>query len=93
VLPVADRHVAYAGEVAGKLRAAGVRAELDERGESVGRMIRDAELRKVPYMLVVGDREVESSQVSLREHRRGDEGTVAVDEFAARVRREVENRS
>ncbi len=93
VLPVADRHVAYAREVAEKLRAVGVRVELDERGESVGRMIRDAELRKVPYMLVVGDREVESSQVSLREHRRGDEGTVAVDEFAARVRREVENRS
>ncbi len=93
VLPVADRHLAYGAEVLGKLRAAGVRAELDDRGESVGRMIRDAELRKIPYMLVVGDREVESSQVALREHRRGDEGSAAVDEFVARVRQEVENRS
>jgi threonyl-tRNA synthetase len=93
VLPVADRHLPYASAVLNTLRAGGIRAELDERGESVGRMIRDAELRKVPYMLVIGDREVESSQVSLREHRRGDEGSVAVDEFVARVRREVENRS
>jgi threonyl-tRNA synthetase len=93
VLPVADRHLAYAGEVLGRIRGAGVRSELDDRGESVGRMIREAELRKVPYMLVVGDREVESSQVSLREHRRGDEGSLSVDAFVTRVRGEVKNRS
>jgi threonyl-tRNA synthetase len=93
VLPVADRHTEYASGVLRQLRDGGVRAELDDRSESVGRMIRDAELRKIPYMLVVGDREVESSQVSLRAHRRGDEGSVAVDEFVARVRGEVENRS
>jgi threonyl-tRNA synthetase len=93
VLPVADRHLAHASEVLQQLRAAGVRAELDDRGESVGRMIRDAELRKIPYMLVVGDREVESALVSLREHRRGDAGSVRLDEFVSRVQREVENRS
>ena len=59
--------------------AGGVRAELDERTESVGRKIRDAELRKIPYMLVVGDREQEAKQVAVREHRRGDEGSVPVE--------------
>ena len=72
---------------------AGVRAELDERTESVGRKIRDAELRKIPFMLVVGDREQEAQQVAVREHRRGDEGSVPVDEFVARVAHLVESRS
>ena len=66
--------------------AAGVRAELDDRTESVGRKIRDAELRKIPYMLVVGDREQEPGEVSVREHRAGDTGSVAVEEFVERVR-------
>ena len=77
VLPIADRHVDYAREVTDALKAAGLRAELDERAESVGRKIRDAELRKVPYMLVVGDREAEQRAVALRRHREGDLGTVA----------------
>ena len=62
VLPIADRHNDYAGSVLERLREAGVRAELDDRTESVARKIRDAELRKIPYMLVVGDREQESDQ-------------------------------
>jgi len=60
-----------------------LRAELDERTESVGRKIRDAELRKVPYMLVVGDREAESGAVSVREHRVGDSGSMPVAELVA----------
>ena len=74
MLPIADRHAAYANRVAGELRAAGVRADVDERSESVGRKIRDAELAKVPYMLVVGDKEEEQGGVSLRRHREGDIG-------------------
>jgi len=58
----------------------------------VGRKIRDAELRKIPYMLVVGDREQEAQQVAVREHRRGDEGSVAVDEFIERLDGEVRAR-
>ena len=69
VLPVSDRHHEYARDVVGQLRAHGIRAELDDRGESVGRQIRDAELRKIPYMLVVGDREQEAGEVGVREHR------------------------
>ncbi len=93
VLPISDRHVDYAWTVRERLLDAGVRAELDDRTESVGRKIRDAELRKIPFMLVVGDREQETQQVSVREHRRGDEGSVSVIEFVARVAQLVESRS
>jgi threonyl-tRNA synthetase len=93
LLPIADRHNAYAETVLGRLRAAGLRAELDDRTESVARKIRDAELRKVPFMLVVGDREEESDQVALREHRRGDAGSVAVGPFIERLEDMVKTRS
>jgi threonyl-tRNA synthetase len=85
VLPLADRHVDYGREVAAALGEAGLRAELDDRTESVGRKIREAELRKVPYMLVVGDREQEQRAVSLRRHKEGDQGTVALDDAVARL--------
>jgi threonyl-tRNA synthetase len=93
VLPIADRHNEAAERVRAELVAAGVRAEADERTESVGRKIRDAELRKVPYMLVIGDREAESGTVAVREHRHGDTGSVEVFEFAERVVRETRERS
>ncbi len=93
VLPIADRHNDYAHSVEERLRAAGVGVESDDRTESVGRKIRDAELRKIPYMLVVGDRELEGGEVALREHRKGDAGSVAVDDFIARVRSETLTRS
>src|SRR3954464_7190378 len=93
VLPIADRHNEAGARVRDELREAGVRAELDDRTESVGRKIREGELRKVPYMLVVGDREAESGTVAVREHRHGDTGAVPVAEFAERVRRESRERS
>lgn len=93
VLPIADRHADYAREVVTKLRAARVRVELDDRTESVGRKIRDAELQKIPYMLVIGDREQDAGEVALRRHREGDEGSLPVSEFVARVVRETEQRS
>jgi threonyl-tRNA synthetase len=93
VLPIADRHLEYATGVREQLQAGAVRSELDDRTESVGRKIRDAELRKIPYMLVVGDREQESGVVSVREHRRGDEGSASVSDFVSRVREKTENRS
>ncbi len=74
VLPVSDRFNDYGAAVSGALRATGVRVELDDRSESVGRKIREAELRKIPYMLVVGDREEGEEAVSLREHRGGRRG-------------------
>jgi threonyl-tRNA synthetase len=93
VLPIADRHLEYAQSVIARLSAAGVRAEVDDRTESIGRKIRDAELRKIPYMLVVGDREAEQDEVSVREHRAGDTGAVSVQAFTQRVLEEIKTRS
>jgi threonyl-tRNA synthetase len=93
VMTIADRHVDYGAGVQSRLVEAGVRAELDDRTESVGRKIRDAELRKIPYMLVVGDREAEHDEVSVREHRAGDVGTASVHDFARRVVEQTKSRS
>ena len=89
VLPLADRHAGYAREVQAALTGAGLRADLDDRTESVGRKIREAELRKVPYMLVVGDREAEQRAVALRRHREGDLGTVTLDAVVERLAAEA----
>jgi threonyl-tRNA synthetase len=86
VLPVSDRFNDYAVQVRDELRAGGARVELDERSESVSRKIRDAELRKVPYMLVVGQRERAQAVVSVREHHGADAGSMSVEEFAQRLR-------
>jgi threonyl-tRNA synthetase len=85
VLPIADRHNDAAAETVRTLRAAGVRVQLDDRTESIGRKIRDAELAKNPYMLIIGDREAESGTVAVRRHGEGDEGSVPVQEFAERI--------
>jgi threonyl-tRNA synthetase len=85
VLPIADRHAGYAAQVRDELRRAGVRAELDERSESVGRKIRDAELAKVPFMLVVGDEEERAAGVSVRRHGEGDLGLMQLGELADRI--------
>ncbi len=92
VLSIADRHARYGATVKSSLREAGIRVELDERTESVARKIRDAELRKIPYMLVVGDREAGEGTAAVREHRRGDVGSIPVAEFAARVAEETRER-
>jgi len=89
VLPLADRHAPYAWSVAGRLAEAGLRASVDDRSESIGRRIRDAELGKVPYMLVVGDREAEAGAAALRRHTEGDLGTLELDAIAARLAGEV----
>jgi len=85
VLPISDRHLEYAASVQQRLLSSGLRAELDERTESVSRKIRDAELRKIPYMLIVGDRERDAGTIGVRERRSGDAGSETVEAFADRV--------
>ena len=85
VLPVADRHVERGERLLAELRARGARARLDGRPESVGRKIRDAELAKVPYMLVIGDREAEAGVASVRAHAEGDLGMLSASEIVARL--------
>ena len=93
VLSVSERFGEYAATVHARLREAGLRAELDDRGESIGRKIRDAELRKVPFMLVVGEREAGEGTVSVRRRGDGDsDGAVALEQLVARLLVEAERR-
>ena len=84
-----DRQRERAAEVAVRLRGNGLRAQVDERTESVGRKIRDAELSKAPYMLVLGDKEAESETVSVRHHGDGDLGAIGIDALIERMNEEV----
>jgi threonyl-tRNA synthetase len=89
VLPIADRHLPYAAGVRDRLVAAGLRVELDERQEKIGYKIREAQLQKVPYMLVVGDREVEQGAVAVRSRAAGDQGSRPVEAFVASALEEI----
>jgi threonyl-tRNA synthetase len=92
VLPIADRHNDYGREVLQELHDAGLRAELDERSESVGKKIRDAELRKVPFMLIVGDAEQQEGRVAVRRHGQGDQGALPALQFARRAAEQIAER-
>ena len=92
VLPISDRHMAYAASVREQLSAAGLRAELDERQEKIGYKIREAQLQKIPYMLVVGDREAAEGTVSVRSRAGGDLGARMVSEFIAASRAEIDSK-
>lgn len=89
MLAISEKHVEYANEVARKMKAAGIRVEVDSRNEKIGYKIREAQLEKVPYMLIAGDKEQESGTVSVRARKEGDKGSMAVDEFIALVLKEV----
>ncbi len=89
VVPIADRHIDYAHQVLGNLRAAGFRADVDERSERMNSKIRDAQLQKIPYMLVIGDREAEAKAVAVRTRGREDLGSMPVFQFIDRLRDEV----
>ncbi len=93
VLPISEKFAAYADEVRVALGAAGVRVEVDDRNEKLGYKIREAQLQKVPYMLVAGAREQEERTVSVRRRVGDDLGALSIDDFAARVRAQVAERS
>jgi threonyl-tRNA synthetase len=93
VLPISDRHSEYANQIAKQLTEIGARVEADDRSESISRKIREAELRKVPFMLVVGDREQETGEVGVREHRQGDVGSASISDFKQRLSDLIQARS
>jgi threonyl-tRNA synthetase len=93
VLPIADRHNEYARTVLQRLAAEGFRAEIDERGEKVNYKIREAQLMKIPYMLVIGDREASQGQVAVRNRKHGDQGAQSLDQFVAALRDLVESKA
>ena len=92
-LPIADRHLDFAYEVKKKLEERGIwRIEIDDRSEKLGFKLREAQLEKVPYMVVVGDKDVEANAVSVRSRKAGDMGSMSVDEFVDMIVDEVENK-
>ncbi len=89
ILPITDRTLDYSKDIQKKLEAVGVRVELDERSEKIGKKIRDAQLEKVPYMLVLGDKEAEANQVAVRSRKTGETEVMTADEFAAKIVMEI----
>ncbi|HLO70646.1 MAG TPA: threonine--tRNA ligase [Flavipsychrobacter sp.] len=85
VLPISDKFGEYAEQVAKALKAEGIRAEVDDRNEKIGKKIRDTELMKVPYMLVVGEKEMNEGMVAVRKHGEGDKGTLPLQEFITEI--------
>jgi threonyl-tRNA synthetase len=92
LLPISDKFMDYAKEVLQKLKKADIRAEIDDRNEKIGKKIRDTELMKVPYMLVVGEKEVAENKVAIRRQGKGDAGAKSVDEFLNEIVSEVKER-
>ncbi|MBQ3022714.1 MAG: threonine--tRNA ligase [Clostridia bacterium] len=93
LLPIADRHLDYIYDVKKKLEESGiVRVEIDDRSEKIGYKIREAQLEKVPYMLLVGDKDIEGGTVSIRDRRDGDIGSMSIEEFIAKITEEVKNK-
>jgi threonyl-tRNA synthetase len=92
IIPIADRHLEYAGTVAERLKEAGLRIEIDARSERMNAKIRDAQLQKVPYMLVLGDREAESGAVAVRLRSEEDLGAMPVEDFIKRAQDDIEAR-
>lgn len=93
IIPIADRHADYGKEVMAALEAKGIRVEIDERSEKIGYKIRSAQMEKVPYMLVVGDKEVEEKMLSVRSRDQGELGSQNIDAFIEKVLEEVRTRA
>ncbi|MCI9145336.1 MAG: threonine--tRNA ligase [Eubacterium sp.] len=93
LLPIADRHLDYLYDVKKALEAKGIRCEIDDRSEKIGFKIRSAQLEKVPYMLLAGDKDIENNTISIRSRKNGDEGAATLDEFLARILDEIETKA
>ena len=86
VLPISDRHLDYAAKIKSQLFDAGVRVELDDRTESIGRKIRDAEMQKIHYMIIVGDKEIEAKKISIRKYGEGDKGQISLEDLIKQLK-------
>lgn len=92
VLPISDKYLDYAQAVSEQLKKADIRSEVDDRNEKIGKKIRDTELMKVPYMLVVGEKEMNENKVAVRRQGKGDAGVIGLDEFIGQAREEIRER-
>ena len=92
ILPIADRHVEYANEVKERLLVEGIRVDVDDRSEKIGYKIREAQLSKVPYMLIIGDKEVENKEVGIRSREDGDIGASKLEDFIERINSDIKSK-
>lgn len=92
IVPVSQNYIEYAYKIAKDLKKHGIRIEVDERNEKIGYKIRDWEMRKVPYMLIVGEKEMEAGSISLRKHKEGDKGSLGLIEFIDKIAVEINNK-
>ncbi|HEY0750762.1 MAG TPA: threonine--tRNA ligase [Chitinophagaceae bacterium] len=93
ILPISDKFMDYAKTVLNQLKKADIRAEIDERNEKIGKKIRDTELMRIPYMLVIGEKEVNEGKVAIRRQGKGDLGAKAIEEFVSEIAKEIKERS
>lgn len=93
ILPISDKFMPYAHEVNAAMRTAGIRSKTDDRNEKIGKKIRDAEVLKVPYMMVIGEKEMNENKVSVRIHGQGDKGMLLVEEVVSKLKQEIRTRS
>ena len=91
IIPIADAHKEYAETIKNKLKQSGIRVKLDDRQEKVGYKIREAELEKIPYMFVIGEKEVDNKQVAVRNKKNGDIGTFEIEEIVSKLKSEIDN--
>lgn len=93
ILPIAERHLEYAASVKEQLEEHDIRVEVDSRNEKIGYKIREAEMQKIPYMLIVGDTELGNATVSVRKQKEGDQGSLSLDSFLDRIKKEIEEKA
>ena len=91
ILPITDNQIEYANKVKCELEKLGIRTELDDRNEKIGYKIREAQMQKIPYMLVLGEKEVESNTVGVRSRKMGDIGQISIEDFKNKVKKEIED--
>ena len=89
ILPITDKQEGYANELCAKLKETGVRVSVDDRNEKIGYKIREAQMEKVPYMLVIGEKEAEAGQVAVRRRDKGDMGAIAKEDFVAMIKADI----
>ena len=93
IIPITDKHQKYAEEILESVKEAGIRADIDTRNEKMGYKIREAEVQKTPYMIIVGDKEAESESVSVRERKKGDIGSISLDSFIDMVKEKINSKA
>jgi threonyl-tRNA synthetase len=92
ILPISDKYLDYANTILDTLKKADIRAEIDDRSEKIGRKIRDTEIAKVPYMLVIGEKEMSEGKVAIRRQGKGDLGVKLIDEFVQEIAAEIKDK-